>query len=376
MLWPKICFGNTPVRQRVSPSHVPETVPPVPILIPGELSEWMQDRQSDLQEATSVGNFKRVLELTSLQSQAAEKLAELRRRMVSRCSSAAIVVGRIDGVSKCVSRVLAFWASWADCLDVIHQRHPDVADQLVRELEGDPQTPCLQPAASAARELDRQFRDGDLFGKLDDTAKALRRSQGGSGAGLASSTCPTCRATQFLVLLLRRLRLPPSLTFVDCRCGLPLDACGHHSATCARAGVLGRNGYALHSATAQVCREAGGKVTTNVMVRDLDLAVPNAADARRLEVVVDGLPLFRGAQLPVDTTLVCALHATGLVRRGAAHTDGARSCSTKEGGDLSGAGGASGLSTPCGSPNMWGGMWPPETQPFLTQLASAEARAH
>ena len=38
-------------------------------------------------------------------------------------------------------------------------------------------------------------------------------------------------------------------------------------------------------------------MTTNVMVRDLDLAVPNAADARRLEVVVDGLPLFGGAQL-------------------------------------------------------------------------------
>ena len=53
------------------------------------------------------------------------------------------------------------------------------------------------------------------------------------------------------------------------------------------------------------------------MVRDLDLAVPHAADARRLEVVVDGLPLFGGAQLAVDTTLVCALLANGSPRRGA-----------------------------------------------------------
>ena len=43
-------------------------------------------------------------------------------------------------------------------------------------------------------------------------------------------------------------------------------------------------------------REAGGRVTTNVMLRDLDLPVPDAADSRRLEVVVDGLPLFGGSQ--------------------------------------------------------------------------------
>ena len=50
-------------------------------------------------------------------------------------------------------RVPAYWASWADCLGMIHQRHRDVADQLVRELDGDPQTPCLQAAASVVREL-------------------------------------------------------------------------------------------------------------------------------------------------------------------------------------------------------------------------------
>ena len=41
----------------------------------------------------------------------------------------------------------------ADCLGMIHQRHRNVADQLVRELNGVPQTPCLQAAASAVIEL-------------------------------------------------------------------------------------------------------------------------------------------------------------------------------------------------------------------------------
>ena len=63
-------------------------------------------------------------------------------------------------------------------------------------------------------------------------------------------------------------------------------------------------------------------MTTNVMVRDLDLPVLNATDSRRLEVVVDGLPLFGGSQLAVDTTLVCSLHSDGSPHRGAAGTDG------------------------------------------------------
>ena len=47
-------------------------------------------------------------------------------------------------------------------------------------------------------------------------------------------------------------------------------------------GALGRRGFALESAAARVCREAGGRVTTNVMVRDLDLPVLNATDSRRV----------------------------------------------------------------------------------------------
>ena len=36
----------------------------------------------------------------------------------------------------------------------------------------------------------------------------------------------------------------------------------------------------------------------------MDLLPLRQVDNRRLEVVVDGLPLFRGAQLAIDTTMV------------------------------------------------------------------------
>ena len=73
----------------------------------------------------------------------------------------------------------------------------------------------------------------------------------------------------------------------------------------ARAGMLGRRGFALESTAARICREAGGRVRTNVLVRDMDLPEPGVADARRLEVVVDGLPLRGGAQLAVDVRIAC-----------------------------------------------------------------------
>ena len=51
------------------------------------------------------------------------------------------------------------------------------------------------------------------------------------------------------------------------------------------------------------------------MIRDPDLIQPGVVDARRLEVVVDGLPLFGGAQLAVDATLRSAIHSDGARRR-------------------------------------------------------------
>ena len=57
---------------------------------------------------------------------------------------------------------------------------------------------------------------------------------------------------------------------------------------------------------------AGGTVSTNVWVHDLDLPVP-VNDARRLEIVVDGLPLRGGAQSTANTTLMSVLRGDGTV---------------------------------------------------------------
>ena len=45
----------------------------------------------------------------------------------------------------------------------------------------------------------------------------------------------------------------------------------------------------------------------NVFVGDLDLGVVDSLDARRLDIVADGLPLLGGAQLAKNTILVSAI---------------------------------------------------------------------
>ena len=90
------------------------------------------------------------------------------------------------------------------------------------------------------------------------------------------------------------------------------------------------------------------------MVRDMDIAAPDPRDGRRLEIVVDGLPLVGGAQFAVDTTLVSALHCDGSATAGARDNDGrhgTRSSSSTQGEDLS----RTGRSSSTGSVRRVGG---------------------
>ena len=64
-------------------------------------------------------------------------------------------------------------------------------------------------------------------------------------------------------------------------------------------------------------------MTVNVRVQEMDLLPVRQFDNRRLEVVVDGLPLFRGAQLAIDTTMVSPIRRDGTTRRQCASTNGA-----------------------------------------------------
>ena len=109
---------------------------------------------------------------------------------------------------------------------------------------------------------------------------------------------PTSRLTRLDPPVFRtgRLRLPSPLTVRACRCGHLLD-------DFAVSAVLGRR-------------------VSNVYVMDLDLGSDDRLHDGRLEILADGLPLFGGAQLAIDTTLVSASRQDEEPRRGAATKDG------------------------------------------------------
>ena len=226
-----------------------------------------------------------------------------------------------------------------------------------------------------------EARHGHLLERLADHEQALLRSQSGPMAGMALSASPSNFLTRiephlFRVVLLRRLRLPLPLSVHTCRCGRLLDSLGHHRAACARAGVLGRRGFAIESAATRLCREGGARVATNVMLRDLDLPVPVARGGRRLEIIADGLPFFGGAQLAVDATLVSPSHCDGSARPGAAHTDGAvlalaRRRKERTYPELIGRNARARLVVLAGE---IGGRWSSETNTFVRLLAQAKAR--
>ena len=200
-------------------------------------------------------------------------------------------------------------------------------------------------------------------------------------SGLPFTCCPTAfhsrfDAQVFRVLLLRRLLLPLPPSSRSCRCGRPLDVLGHHRAACANVGVLGRRGFALESAATRVCREAGGRVSVNVAFRDLDIGVPDRADERRLEVVADGLPLFHGAQIAVDTTLVSVLRRDGTPHPRCANEDGAALAQARRRKELRyrELAGQHGRAKLVVLAREVGGRWSEEYRQFLCQLASAKTR--
>ena len=190
----------------------------------------------------------------------------------------------------------AYWASWADSMPMIFQRHPDVATAFVQELEGAPEgalgalarattsltgvcgfepptwqvliegtrpspvePEALEPGGDrgwkhvVSSKVEHEHREV-VFGRLRPSARAQVRSQAGPGAGLALSATPTHFLTRipshlFRVVMLRRVRLPLPPSLHTCRCGRRIDKFGHHRASCAHAGVLAE-GFALESAIA------------------------------------------------------------------------------------------------------------------------------
>ena len=246
----------------------------------------------------------------------------------------------------------AFWASWADALPAVHRRDPELAAILSQQLavpgacaslvavqaavahlvhcgfeaptwpallaQNGPRPPSVEDDSpgfgrgwqqTASAVLDLHFAN-ECSSALDPASAAMLLSQSGPAAAQVFTMLPTC----FRVLLLRRLRMPLPFGPARCSCGHMCDALGDHRSACPRAGVLRGRGVPLERAAARVCREAGATVSMHTLVRDLNIAsVPG--DDRRIEVIANGLPLWSGAQLAIDTTLVSAL-ASAIGRRG------------------------------------------------------------
>ena len=260
------------------------------------------------------------------------------------------------------TRAASSWASWADGISMIRERNPSTARDIMQTLnsgQGDiPQVlgdlnecrdtlhnegftllptweeiangvrpPASDPNATepgewahgwqyhAASARETFHREASVMATASFAQRALLRSQSGPASGAHLSSIPTSdliafSSQCFKVLLLRRLRLRVPASSRHCRCGGQLDPLGDHRTACPRAGVLGPRGFALEAAAARISREAGARVVNNCFLRDLNLDVP-PEDGRRLEVVANNLPLWNGAQLAIDTTLVSPLRGNG-----------------------------------------------------------------
>ena len=198
-------------------------------------------------------------------------------------------------MSKARQQLGRFWLmwgfeapQWAEL--AMGRRPPGWAD------DEDPTTPKHGWQYWATQPVNAQFMEATVRPRLNSTVAGLVAfSRADRWPAFLSLCCPVTRQSSFdsqvfRVLLLRRLWLPLPSSSRACRCGRPLDPSGHHRAACAVAGVLGRRGFAVESAAARVCREAGGRVTTNVRIQDMDIVAPNRFDERRVEVLADGLP--------------------------------------------------------------------------------------
>ena len=126
----------------------------------------------------------------------------------------------------------------------------------------------------------------------------------------------------------------------------------------------------MESAVARVCREAGARVSANVFLCDLHLTI---CAMGRLEVIAEGLPVFHGAQLAIDATLVSPLRADGDPHRRCPDEDGAALTfahrrKERTFPELTGGRGCAKLVVVAGET---GGRFLEETQTFLRLLAGA-----
>ena len=320
----------------------------------------------------------------------------------------------------------AYWASWSDALEMIHQRIPAVATDILNDLLNNtpPVDGCLAELLTATNRLDRQgfisrpswgeligglrpesrqdnepgefqhgwqyqastcvenfFRTSTIFNTSTRAQKAHLRSHAGPFAGSALVGAPT--APEFTIephifrcVLLERLFLPLFLSDDQCEgCGRFLDVYGFHRGNCTKSGRLKARSIPTEIMGTRICREAGARIRTNAFLRDMNVGV-EANDQRRIEILASGLPLFHGAQLAIDVTLRNALTMNGDSRPRAAEFDGIVADGART--DKKGTYPELANSRRCHLV-VWniecGGRWSSESVSFLQCLAAAKARS-
>ena len=165
------------------------------------------------------------------------------------------------------ARHAAHYASWADSLPIVRQRHTDVADSII--MVSRVTQPCASGLSGIVRGTSVQWgsspdlgrtslREHDL-GILPKMSRSCRRGVGrrrqppklsnstsippcGQPSQSRSEHCgfltrnlgihcfPRFDPQPFRVLMSRRLRLPMPLSSRSCRCGRLPDSLGHHCA--------------------------------------------------------------------------------------------------------------------------------------------------
>ena len=120
--------------------------------------------------------------------------------------------------------------------------------------------------------------------------------------------------------------------------------------------------------------KAGAAVATNVLVRDLNLQTARP-DERRIEVIANGLPLWGGSQLAVDTTRVSPVTSAGAPRHRGGATAGAALADARRSKERTYP--EFGRASRCRLVVLGievGGRWSAEAASFVRLLARARAR--
>ena len=319
----------------------------------------------------------------------------------------------------------AHWGSFADALHVINEKQKCIADAMQHALdlqdksvesirqvnditdmlkrEGFPKMPAWSDLRQGARPepigaqaepgewqhgwqycaastREHHFRTHAVLSSLEPVDRAILRSCSGAGSSCALACTPTSaeltiRPSVFRILVLFRLRLALSLTDKRCEgCGAVLDERGLHRTSCMPSGRIRKRATPVERTSTRICREAGAVVKTNVLLRDMNVIVASKNE-RRLEILADGLPIKRGAQLAIDVTVRSSTSTDGRAKGNAANIDGAiceaaRADKEEKYPELLG----DGRCTLVVIALEVGGRWSKEAVQFMKELAWSKAR--